>query len=371
MTGSRSLAAWIWQLLPVHQYRERLTLVRILQTGIAAGSAFGAAELVGGREGAIFASLIAMSVLGVSLANRQRRTIEATIGITIGLGVGTLVIDQIGTGAWQMVLIVIVVMLVALRPGSGTVLVQQLAINAAIVSTTPASHGLVLDRMLNGLIGGAIAITISMMAFPLNPTYIARRATEDVLDQLAEACATLADGLWDRSQVGAARARDQYDLAARRITAFRETIDISEEVSRVAPMWRRRGTALMRYVAALEPLARAVTDAQSIFIRAIDTINAGERTAPGVCGALAALSTAADELHSGLAGSADQLSHAQATLVGVVKWISDADTAHVTANILIAQIHSVVLRLLEASGLERDEANESVQRALASQPSAA
>lgn len=84
--------------------RVRSKSWQIGQCALAAGVAwFVAADLLG-HNTPFFAPIAAVVSLGTSYGQRLRRVVEVTIGVAVGV-VADLLVQQIGSGGWQLVLI--------------------------------------------------------------------------------------------------------------------------------------------------------------------------------------------------------------------------------------------------------------------------
>ena len=86
--------------------RLRASALPVMQCGVAAGLAWLVAFDVFGHERPFFAPIAAVISLGVSLANRLQRAVELVVGVSLGVLVGDLLISVIGSGWWQLTLVV-------------------------------------------------------------------------------------------------------------------------------------------------------------------------------------------------------------------------------------------------------------------------
>src|SRR3954452_18907905 len=87
--------------------RARASLFLAVQAGIAAGISWFLAHDLIGNPSPFFAPISAVIVLGVAVGQRLRRAVELVAGVTLGIAVGDLLIYAIGTGWWQITLVVI------------------------------------------------------------------------------------------------------------------------------------------------------------------------------------------------------------------------------------------------------------------------
>jgi Fusaric acid resistance protein-like len=79
-------------------------------------------------QAALAAPIAAVVCLSLSLGERLRRVIELIVGVAVGVGVGDLLISRIGTGPWQIALVVALAMSVAVLLDCGAVGTVQAAV---------------------------------------------------------------------------------------------------------------------------------------------------------------------------------------------------------------------------------------------------
>jgi len=141
--------------------RWRSTAVPIVQAALAAGLSWLVAVHVVDHRAPFFAPVAAVVCLGMTLGQRLRRTIELIVGIGLGVGVGDLLISAIGTGPWQIAVVVALAMSVAVLLDGGAVITGQAAVSAILVATlclSGATSGV--TRLVDGLIGGATGLLV-------------------------------------------------------------------------------------------------------------------------------------------------------------------------------------------------------------------
>jgi len=142
--------------------RWRSAALPIAQAALAAGLSWLIAVHVVGHRVPFFAPVAAVVCLSLSLGERLRRVIELIVGVAIGVGVGDLLISRIGTGPWQIALVVALAMSVAVLLDCGAVSTVQAAVSAILVSTLYVPGDAAgINRVVDGLIGGATGLLAS------------------------------------------------------------------------------------------------------------------------------------------------------------------------------------------------------------------
>ena len=164
--------------------RLRRSALPIVQCALAAGLAWWVATGPVGHERPFFAPIAAVVSLGLSLGARLRRSVELVCGVTIGIGVGDLIISMIGSGPWQIALVVVMAMSTAVLINGGVIFAMQAGNSAVLVATLipPGGTGGI-DRMVDALVGGLVGIAVVAMV----PTHPVRRARRDAAGILATA----------------------------------------------------------------------------------------------------------------------------------------------------------------------------------------
>src|SRR5438093_1252165 len=113
------------------------------------------------RRAPSFAPVAAFVCLGITLGQRLRRVIEMIVGVGLGVGVGDLLSSAIGTGPWQIALVVALAMSVAVLLDGGAVITVQSAVSAILIVTLylPGDTS-GLNRLVDGLIGGVTGLVV-------------------------------------------------------------------------------------------------------------------------------------------------------------------------------------------------------------------
>ncbi|HKF67139.1 MAG TPA: FUSC family protein [Vicinamibacterales bacterium] len=133
----------------------------LLQTALAAGLSWFVAVHLLGHGAPLFAPVAAIVSVDATLGQRLRRAIELIVGASVGVGVGALLISAIGTGAWQIAVVVALAASVAVLLNGRAVINVQAAVSAVLVATSYAPGDISgIDRLFDGLIGAAIGLVI-------------------------------------------------------------------------------------------------------------------------------------------------------------------------------------------------------------------
>lgn len=155
---------------------EPTVLGRIAQVSIAAGGAWELAQQIPGHGRPFFAPIAAMIALGGEPGRRGRQAIEMIAGVAFGILLATGLLEVVGTGGGQIVLGVALVFLLAAAFATRPMIRNQAAASVILVLALhePGSN-LTLQRLIDALIGGILAILLAQFLFPADPLTLVRR----------------------------------------------------------------------------------------------------------------------------------------------------------------------------------------------------
>jgi uncharacterized membrane protein YgaE (UPF0421/DUF939 family) len=165
--------------------RLRGRMLPIVQNAIAAVAAWALAVARLPAPRPAFAAIAAVIAVVVTDGERAGRALQLVGGVVLGITVASLLISVIGTGAWQIGVLVILAMGTAMALGGGELLVTEAAVSAILlVALDPgAAEGFSPNRILEGAIGGAVALAVSSFLFPPDPALAPGRAAQAMLDR--------------------------------------------------------------------------------------------------------------------------------------------------------------------------------------------
>jgi uncharacterized membrane protein YgaE (UPF0421/DUF939 family) len=340
--------------------RLRMAAPLIMQAAVAAGLAWRLALWIGAGSGPpFFAPVAAVVSVGFAIGQRLRRTVELVIGVSLGVGLGDLLIRGIGNGTAQLMLVVLLATAAAVLLDGGQLLVTQAATSSVLVVVlVPTNQGVAgLDRCVNALIGGAVGVAVGLLLLPLNPMTLARRTTLPVTEGMADGLAAVSAALGARDIDAAMAALTTLRGLNAKVTAMTNAVATSDEIARIAPMRRYARERFGGYVEAAPQLDYAVRNARVLARRSTVLLRRGHEAPADLPAAIASLAEAArclgEELGSERAPTISRrlLLDAYATARGSM----GPDTPE-TAVVVIAELRAVVYDLLRATGLNRVEA---------------
>jgi len=345
-------------------HRVRGGVVLALQAGLAAGLAWFVAHDLIGRPTPFFAPIAAVITLASSVGQRLRRTAELVVGVAIGIGIGDAIIQLIGTGPWQIGLVVLLAVLVATALGGGTPLVVQSASSAVLVATLTPTTGVPWTRFFDALVGGGVGLVVMTVLLPLNPLTVVRRAAGPARPVLADGQRQVADGLsaGDRDQVADALAKLRAAEGA--FAAFSAAVAAARENVAFAPArWRTRG-ALAEYVEGADHMTYALRNVRVLIRRLLTAMDDGEKVPEVLPVAVGLLADAVELLKQEWARGVEPVAARERGMRAVTEAMGAYEAGvGFSGGVVVAQIRTAVSDLLRASGVEGNEAVRMVRRA--------
>jgi hypothetical protein len=347
---------------------ERLQRLRsraplLMQSAIATAVAWEIAANLLGHTRPIFAPLSAIIAIGTSHARRSRRAVELVVGVAVGIGVADLAVSAIGTGTWQLFVVTLLAMAIAVLLDAGPLFVTQAGVSAALVVTVqPPGSGLSGQRFLDALIGGLVALTIASL-LPADPLSEIRRSARVVLERIERTLLRLAGAL-ERQDLDEVR---DILVRAREIDRdghWQEAVEAGQEIVRMAPPRRRARGEVEAYATAATRMDLAVRNLRVLVRGALRALEVGDPVPEAIPQALRELAASVQALAAGLEDPerrVDARRHALRAGTMATRALDESSTLSV--NVLVGQIRSMAVDLISGLGEEPASARTAVREA--------
>jgi uncharacterized membrane protein YgaE (UPF0421/DUF939 family) len=325
------------------------------QCAVAASVAWLLARHLLDHPAPFFAPVAAIVSLGTSYGQRLRRVAEVTAGVALGVGIGDLFVRWAGTGWWQIALVVALAMSSAVLLDAGALIVTQAGVQSVVVTTLLPNPHAGLSRWLDAVVGGVVALVAAAIV-PRAPLRRPRQEAADVIkvlaDLLREAARSARDGDEERAVATLTRARDEDSSLADLRAAAAEGLDIVQSTP-----FRRRSDEDVRLMADLVvPLDRALTNARVLVRRCVQLARTGSPLPPEYAALVEQLADAVDEIGAELRIARTPIV-ARGALVAVgVATAAVPRSSNLSVEVVLAQVRSIVVDLLQAIGLDQDAA---------------
>ncbi|MGQ5261557.1 FUSC family protein [Micromonospora sp. ZYX-F-536] len=221
----------------------------VLEATVAATVAWLLATRLLGHPQPFFAPAAALIVLGQARGQRIRRAVEVVLGVAAGVLVADLVVQALGPGStWTVFTVILLTVLLAVAFGATGVTLVQAAVSALyLVVVAPPDGSLVPFRFVDALVGGVVALAVSLLVDarrPLAPLVAEVRRT---FDELAGLLGGIADALDHSDEAAAVAALGRARGMDARVDGLRDGVLAAGEALRLN-VRRRRHIGRLRSV---------------------------------------------------------------------------------------------------------------------------
>ncbi len=332
---------------------------QIGQCAVAAAVAWLVAVDVFHHDTPFFAPIAAVVSLGTSYGQRLRRVAEVTVGVAVGVLVADALVVMIGTGWWQLGLIVALAMSAAFLLDTGGLLVTQAAVQSIVVATLIPDPDAALVRWTDALIGGGVAL-VAATVVPRAPLRRPREQAAVVVRKIASllraASESAVDGDIDRALDVLANARSTEPL----IRELQAAADEGLSVVASSPLRRRHKGHVRRIAELVEPMDRAMRNTRVLVRRVAAAVYHNEQLPRSYAVLCADLAEAADDMADALQRN-EMPSGIRASLLSIAEGTAQVErTADLSADVVLAQVRSIIVDLLQLTGLDVVEATDAI-----------
>ena len=365
--GVRAAARNLRRITPVQgMIRVREGLVVSIQCAIGAGLALLIAVQVCGHQQAFFAPIAAVLSLGVSAGKRLRRGFELVLGAAVGVGIGDVLISNIGSGYWQVSVVVLVAILVATFVDKSVSVAFQASSSAVLVATIlpPGTSGS-FDRMVDALVGGVIGILVLALV-PNSPLRPARREVSTLVSKASLVLDDVAQGMEERKAEKITKALEVARGTQTNVNALLTNVGGGSEVVAVSPIYwtaRRHAKTMNRILVPVDNVMRNTRVlARRAEIMMLDEIEPPEemielmRSISNELGHLGALFA-----EGGTRGTRDEAVEIPEIVRALQKLGAEADLhiaegTGLSGMVVLAQCRSIIVDALQICGYSRESA---------------
>ena len=225
--------------------RARGAWSSVVLAALAAAIAWFIAHRLLGHQQPFFAPIAAAVTLSVSRVQRTQRIVQLVGGVLLGIGIGEGLGAALGTSTYSLGLIVLVTFFAAVIAGVGFVgegaMFANQAAASAILVVTLHQHGTGIERAVDAVIGGGVALVLGVLLFPAEPLALVRKAERDVLESLADTLHHASRLLASRTQAEAGWATARSSHAHQQLDVLSRSRATAHRITKVAPRrWPQR-----------------------------------------------------------------------------------------------------------------------------------
>jgi uncharacterized membrane protein YgaE (UPF0421/DUF939 family) len=337
--------------------RVRASAGPLALVSLAAGIAWAIARYGLGHPYPFFAPVCTWVALGFSPDRQPRRVTELAIGVALGVALGDVLVHLIGTGWWQITVVLAIAALVARFVDRGALLTMQAGVQAIVIVGLPAvgATGGPLGRWTDALVGGLVALAAAVLT-PGDPRRRLRAQAREALSELSAMLRVLARGMRaaDAGDVEHALVRGRASQPA--LDEWRESARSALDVVRVSPAWRRHRDEIAGMQDTAVLVDRAMRNARVLARRALPSLDHG---LGDIAAAVEDLVVAVDDLAEAVGSGREpvRVRDALAAIAGRLDpFVLAAGNWH--AQSLVLLLRSLVVDVLQAAGEDAAAARE-------------
>ena len=321
----------------------------MVQCSIGAAVAWALASSVLGHDRPFFACVAAVVCLGVRAAQRLRRVAELAVGVTVGVAVGDALVDRIGTGAWQIGVVVGIALVLALVLDGGTLVTAQAGLQAVFVVALPRVPGGDVARWEDAMVGGATALAVAAL-LPAAPWRHAYAVGSGLLRELASVVRECATALREQDAATAAFALARGRATQPVLDRWGEALATGRDITRLSPLRRDTGHVWEAQSLLLSGVDRATRNLRVLVRRVLFAIGSGDPLPPSLPTLLEQLAAALDVMASDVSGDQSRAVGELTALGGLLDPVALGGS--LSAAVVVGQLRTAVVDLLEACGVE-------------------
>ena len=260
-------------------WRARKALIPAATSAIAAVAAYAFAAVIFGHSEPYFAATSALISLGFGRDPHIRKALEVSIGVTLGILVGDTLQALLGQGYWQGVIVVFITIILARFIDSGVIFTTQMSIQAVLVVLLPIPVEGPLSRSVDAVIGGVIAIAITMLT-PVSFRKQTVAGMRELFTSITGVFRELSDALEKQESRGGWVALIEARGLQSKIDSVRAELSRADEMATYSPTQRSTRQDLQEMSRTLEKTDLAVRSLRIIARRVITVIDEFDTKSP-------------------------------------------------------------------------------------------
>ncbi len=305
----------------------------------------------------VLAITVTITSLGLTRDARPRRVAESLLGIVIGVAVSEAIALLVGSGVWQLAIVLLVVFVVGRFFSPNPQFAVAAAVPSALVLLIPAPDG-GFARTLDAVIAGVVALLVTAL-LPRDPGRAAARDRRVVFGVLLESTESIARSLRDGDEGAGELALSRLRRATPLFDAWKQSLDTATGVSRISPFLRGRLPELRRSSRAVDSVDLALRHLRTIARRCQYLVRDGVAR-PGLADALSGVATGVRMLGEELEDP-QAAGQARSVLVDLARRLDPATLmpgAALGDAAALLLLRPLVVDLLVGTGMPYDRARE-------------
>ncbi|MFI5505509.1 aromatic acid exporter family protein [Corynebacterium kutscheri] len=343
--------------------RLRANAMYIVQVGIAAGLSYWVGLHIFGHAQPFFAPMSTVIVLSTTGGERIRRSIELVLGVSIGVGLGDLIIAGVGSGVWQIAVAVSVSIALATVVDKGVLVANQAAFASVLIATIlpPGTSGGT-DRMLDAFIGGVVGLIVIAIV-PESPLRSGRREIAKILGISAGVQRSVAKALASQNADAIADALTEARGTQGQINAMISAANMGKESISTSPLLWTQRRSLRSLIRILNPVDNVMRNTRVLARHALILSEDRDEVSPQQIELISRTAEATEALSRMFYGTTDVSAAVETPRImrllsetGRNASIDLVDGRVLSAYALLAQTRALIVDLQQICGMSRASA---------------
>lgn len=337
--------------------RVRDSLSAIVQIVAAALAAYAFAHFVLGHHNPFLSVTVCISSLSLARDARPRRVLDTALGITFGVVLANISLLLIGRGMWQLVVVLALVILMARFVHKSPGFAVAAGIQASLVQLIPVVNGHEIERPVDAIVGGAIALAATALV-PRDARRLAKGDERALLEQLEGGIRRLESALHHGDAERAEHALEYLRDTDRMLSDWNTSLESAKAITAISPFLRHQRDDVERQRQVRVALDYAVRNARVVARRVWQLLAEDGTPRPELARTFEEIAIGLGELGAAV-DDPDDLPQARQSLTLAIVRLHPAsdDTEHDVQNItVLMQCRPLLVDLLTAAGLSVDEA---------------
>ena len=350
--------------------RGRNDAMTVGRAAIAASLAYLVSGIVWGHEHPFFSAIVAFIIIGFGIEKKMRKIVEMSCGVMLGVLLGELARAALGSGTWQILVVVFCAGMLARFIDSSNLFGFQVAIQSLLVMIMPLTPTMTPGgRALDAITGVVVAIIIHLLLSG-DPRRLQSRAAASFYRELEDTLVSLALSArsGDRG-VAQAALRNIREVSQKYTDEWKLANDVANEMATFSPTSLRHAEDVSRLQHLLVGSDRAMRNMRVIARREAEFLDAVRGDAHStLADSLLAARDAVQELATAVSHEDVDFTEARRKLRLFCSYLSPemlmrndegkrpGRAGHFEGVTLTIQLRSLAIDLLQATGLSATEA---------------
>ncbi|NMA76633.1 MAG: FUSC family protein [Actinomycetales bacterium] len=352
--------------------RGRGDVLTVIRASIAAALAYLVSGFLWDHEHPFFSSIVAFIIIGFGIEKKMRKIVEMSCGVMLGVLLGELARGTLGSGTWQILVVVFGAGMLARFIDSSNLFGFQVAIQSLLVMIMPITPGMTPGgRALDAVTGVVVAIIIHLLLSG-DPRRLQSRAAISFYRELEDTLVSLALSArsGDRG-VAKAALKNLREVSQKFTDEWELANDVANEMATFSPSGLRHADDVDRLEHLLVGSDRAMRNMRVIARREVEFLEAVRGDAHSrLADALLAARDAVQELGAAVAHEDVDFTEARRKLRLFSSYLSPemllrndegmrpGRAGHFEGVTLTIQLRSLAIDLLQATGLSAADAKQ-------------